>query len=85
MVAKLSGLGTFIHKNDPEHIAAIARETIAIFGAQRCLFGSNFPVEKLWTGYSDLAAAYRRALEALGPSAASAALHDTGARVYRLN
>jgi predicted TIM-barrel fold metal-dependent hydrolase len=85
MVAKLSGLGTFIHKNDPEHIAAIARETIAIFGAERCLFGSNFPVEKLWTGYSDLAAAYRRALEALGPSAASAALHDTAARVYRLN
>jgi predicted TIM-barrel fold metal-dependent hydrolase len=40
------------------------RETIEIFGAERCLFGSNFPVEKLWTGIPISLAAYRRALEA---------------------
>jgi predicted TIM-barrel fold metal-dependent hydrolase len=85
VVSKLSGLGTFIHKNDPGHIAAIVRETIAIFGATRCLFGSNFPVEKLWTGYSDLVAGYRGALAPLGEAACRAALHDTAARVYRLN
>ncbi len=85
VVTKLSGLGTFIHSNDPGHIAAIVRETIEIFGPTRCLFGSNFPVEKLWTGYSDLAAAYRRALEALGAATARAALHDNAARVYRLD
>jgi predicted TIM-barrel fold metal-dependent hydrolase len=84
VVVKLSGLGTFIHKNDPAHIAAIVRETIEIFGATRCLFGSNFPVEKLWTRYSDLIAAYRAALEPLGQAAYRAALHDTAARVYRL-
>ena len=85
VVSKLSGLGTFIHGNDPGHIAAIVRETVAIFGPTRCLFGSNFPVEKLWTRYGDLVAAYRRALEPLGEAAARAALHDTAARVYRLN
>jgi predicted TIM-barrel fold metal-dependent hydrolase len=85
MVSKLSGLGTFIHKNDPAHIAAIVRETVAIFGAERCLFGSNFPVEKLWTGYAALAAAFRAAVEPLGPAAERAALHDTAAKVYRLN
>jgi predicted TIM-barrel fold metal-dependent hydrolase len=84
VVAKLSALGTFIHKNDPNHIAAIVRETIEIFGATRCLFGSNFPVEKLWTRYSDLIAAYRSALEPLGEGVYRAALHDTAARVYRL-
>ena len=66
IVSKLSALGTFIHKNDPDHIAAIVRETIDIFGPARCLFGSNFPVEKLWTGYADLIAAYRSAIEPLG-------------------
>ena len=66
IVSKLSALGTFIHKNDPDHIAAVVRETIDIFGPTRCLFGSNFPVEKLWTGYSDLIAAYRKAIEPLG-------------------
>ena len=85
MVSKLSALGTFIHKNDPGHIAAIVKETIEIFGAERCLFGSNFPVEKLWTQYSDLIAAYRAALEPLGETVYRAALHDTAAKVYRLN
>ncbi len=84
VVSKLSGLGTFIHRNDPEHIAAIVRETIALFGPARCLFGSNFPVEKLWTRYGDLVAAYRHALDPLGERAARAALHDTAAKVYRI-
>ncbi len=85
VVSKLSALGTFIHKNDPDHIAAVVKETIAMFGADRCLFGSNFPVEKLWTGYADLIAAYRSAIEPLGEPVARAAFHDTAARVYRLN
>jgi predicted TIM-barrel fold metal-dependent hydrolase len=85
IVSKLSALGTFIHKNDPDHISAIVRDTIDIFGPTRCLFGSNFPVEKLWTGYADLIAAYRSAIEPLGEAVARAAFCDTAARVYRLN
>ena len=85
VVSKLSGLGTFIHSNDPGHIAAVVRETVELFGPTRCLFGSNFPVEKLWTQYADLVAAYRRALEPLGEATARAALHDTAMRIYRLN
>jgi predicted TIM-barrel fold metal-dependent hydrolase len=85
VVSKLSGLGTFIHRNDAEHIATIVGDTLEIFGANRCLFGSNFPIEKMWARYCDLVAAYRRALEPLGEAAARAALHDTAARIYRLN
>jgi predicted TIM-barrel fold metal-dependent hydrolase len=85
VMSKLSGLGTFIHRNDADHIATIVHDTIAIFGPTRCLFGSNFPIEKLWTRYTDLVAAYHRALEPLGEVAARAALHDTAMRVYRLN
>ena len=84
VVSKLSGLGTFIHRNDAEHIGAIVGDTLEIFGANRCLFGSNFPIEKMWTPYADLVAAYRRALAPLGEAAARAALHDTAARIYRL-
>jgi predicted TIM-barrel fold metal-dependent hydrolase len=85
VVSKLSGLGTFIHRNDAEHIGTIVSDTLEIFGANRCLFGSNFPIEKMWTRYTDLVAAYRRALAPLGEAAARAALHDTAARIYRLN
>ncbi len=49
---KLSGFGTFIHRNDPAHVAWLVSETVALFGADRCLFGSNFPIEKLWTDYA---------------------------------
>jgi predicted TIM-barrel fold metal-dependent hydrolase len=84
VVSKLSALGTFIHKNDPAHIAAVVRETIEIFEPERCLFGSNFPVEKLWTQYADLIGAYRKAIEPLGEAVARAAFHDTAARVYRI-
>ena len=84
VVTKLSALGTFIHRNDPEHIAAIVRETLQIFGPERSMFGSNFPVEKLWTNYSDLVSAYRNALAQLGEATSRAVLHDTAKRVYRL-
>jgi predicted TIM-barrel fold metal-dependent hydrolase len=81
IVSKLSGLGTFLRRNDAAHIAMIIRETLALFGPDRCLFGSNFPIEKLWTRYSDLFVAHRNAV----PEAArQAVFNDTARRVYRL-
>jgi predicted TIM-barrel fold metal-dependent hydrolase len=85
VVAKLSGLGTFLHRNDPTHIAEVVRETVSIFGADRCLFGSNFPIEKLWTRYGALVDAYRKAAEALPPEQQRAILHDTATKVYRVS
>lgn len=82
--AKLSGLGTFIHRNDPVHIAWIVRETVGMFGAGRCLFGSNFPIEKLWTDFASLAVAYRDAATAYTPREQAETLHDVAARVYRI-
>jgi predicted TIM-barrel fold metal-dependent hydrolase len=84
VVAKLSGLGTFLHRNDPKHVAYVVRETVGIFGAGRCLFGSNFPVEKLWTSYGELVAAYRDAVSAFTAKEQQAILHDTAMRVYRI-
>jgi len=84
VVSKLSGLGTFIHCNDPAHVERILHDTVALFGAERCLFGSNFPIEKLWTDYTSLVEAYRRAVSDLGTEQQRAIFHDTAARVYRL-
>jgi predicted TIM-barrel fold metal-dependent hydrolase len=84
VVSKLSGLGTFVHRNDPAHIAEVMRETVRIFGAERCLFGSNFPIEKLWTSYSALVDAYRKAASSLAETEQRAILHDTAMRVYRI-
>jgi predicted TIM-barrel fold metal-dependent hydrolase len=84
IVSKLSGLGTFIHRNDPAHVADIVAETVAIFGAERCLFGSNFPIEKLWTSYRDLINAFRTATAPLGAQEREAVFRTSAMRVYRL-
>jgi predicted TIM-barrel fold metal-dependent hydrolase len=84
VVAKLSAFGTFIHRNDPAHIAWIVGETVRLFGPDRCLFGSNFPIEKLWTAYGPLVEAHTVAAARHGEAAARAILHDTAVRVYRL-
>jgi predicted TIM-barrel fold metal-dependent hydrolase len=84
VVSKFSGLGTFLRKNDPLHIAFIVRETLKLFGPDRCLFGSNFPIEKLWTSYADLAAAHRAAIAHLSPADQLAITDGTARRVYKL-
>jgi predicted TIM-barrel fold metal-dependent hydrolase len=83
-VTKLSGLGTFIRRNDPTHIADVVSETMEIFGYQRCLFGSNYPIEKLWTSYGDLVKAYREVLSAYPEATQKAVLSDNATSVYRL-
>lgn len=81
VVSKLSGLGTFLRRNDEAHVAMIVRETLGLFGADRCLFGSNFPIEKLWTSYPALFAAHWAAVP---PGDRSAVFSSTAKRVYRL-
>ncbi|MEP3665719.1 MAG: amidohydrolase family protein, partial [Roseibium sp.] len=84
VVSKLSAFGTFIHKNDPEFIAQMVTDTEKIFGADRCMFGSNYPIEKLWTSYTELFHAFQDAASTLSKKKQSAIFNDTAARVYRL-
>lgn len=84
VVAKLSAFGTFVRRNDPALVADVVARTVAIFGSGRCLFGSNFPIEKLWTDYRALLAAHRAAVAAAAPGAERAILHDNAVRIYRL-
>lgn len=81
---KLSAQGTFIHRNDPEHIARIVSEVVALFGTRRCVFGSNFPIEKLWTDFASLMQAYRDATAPFGEEAQKALLHDNARTLYRI-
>jgi predicted TIM-barrel fold metal-dependent hydrolase len=81
---KLSGLGTFVHACREDLMRFIITETVAVFGADRCLFGSNFPIEKLWTDYATLYWTFRKAIASLGECEQAAILHDTAARLYRI-
>ncbi|MGH6989744.1 MAG: amidohydrolase family protein [Stellaceae bacterium] len=81
---KLSGLGTFTHRAALDEMKPIIRTTVDLFGADRCLWGSNFPVEKLWTSYADLIATFRAAIADFSLSDQRRILGETAARLYRL-
>jgi len=81
---KLSGLGTFVQRCDAAGVADIMHQTVEIFGAERCMFGSNFSIEKLWTSYAGLLTAHRAAAAHYSEPERRAIFHDTAARIYRL-
>lgn len=65
--------------------ARIIRDTIAIFGWQRCMFASNFPVAGLRVSYSVLLRTFARAMADLDDAARQAIWHDNALRVYRIS
>ncbi len=81
---KLSAFGTFIHKNDPSFISDMIQRSVAIFGADRCMYGSNFPIEKLWTSYAQLFEAFQTATAVLSSDQQHAIFEKTARRVYGL-
>ena len=54
------------------------------FGPDRCMFESNFPVDKIACSYTVLWNAFKRLAHDFSPSEQSALFHDTASRVYRL-
>ena len=97
VVAKLGGLlmplnGFGFHKRAaPAGSAELAEATrewylhaIDCFGPARCMFESNFPVDKVSASYRVLWNAFKRIAASFSPAEKAALFHDTAARVYRL-
>jgi predicted TIM-barrel fold metal-dependent hydrolase len=97
VVAKLGGIhmpinGFGWHKrellpNSQQLADASARyvlHTIDRFGPQRCMFESNFPVDKVSCSYLVLWNSFKRLVADFSPADKAALFHDTAARVYRL-
>ena len=55
------------------------------FGPERCMFESNFPVDKLACSYTVLWNAFKRLVHGFSASEQAALFHDTATRVYRLS
>jgi predicted TIM-barrel fold metal-dependent hydrolase len=84
VMVKISGLGTFEHECSQTNWRPVIEQTIDLFGPARCLFGSNFPIEKLWTSYAELVGVVRACLSGFADHERRAVLHDTAARLYGL-
>ena len=63
--------------------AGLLDGAIEVLGSERLTFGSNFPIEKLWTTYADVLSAHRAAVERHGGKAVADVFHDTADKVYQ--
>jgi len=82
---KISGLG---QPGKPWAIAAngpIIRDTIAIFGVERCMFASNYPVDRLCGSFQTIFAGFRSAVSERPPTEQRMLFHDNAVRIYRLH
>ena len=59
---KLSGFSMFTHSFNTQKFLQYSNSAIEIFGVQRCMLGSNFPVDKLHMSYQALLAAWQQLL-----------------------
>jgi predicted TIM-barrel fold metal-dependent hydrolase len=84
VIVKLSGLGMYDHAWTADSIRPFILEAIDIYGPGRCVFGSNFPVDRLYSGYGRLLEATRLIIAGLSRAEQQQVLHDTAARAYRL-
>ena len=58
--------------------------TIEVFGVDRCMFESNFPVDMVTCSYNVLWNSFKRLTAEYSVSEKARLFHDTAARVYRL-
>ena len=58
---------------------------IELFGANRCMFESNFPVQKRWCSYQVVWNAFKRLASGASPTEKAALFSGCAARAYRLS
>lgn len=81
---KLSGLGMVDHNWTPESIRPYILTMIDIFGPERAMFGSNFPVDSLYSTFEELFDAYDIVTADFSEAERDMLFAGTAERFYRI-
>lgn len=81
VVIKISGLGMAEPDWTPASIRPWIHGCLEAFGADRCMMGTNWPVDRLFSSYPDLVDAYVDALADLQEHERNAVLADNAERI----
>ena len=81
---KISGLGMFSNGITLPQARQVIRDVIQIFGIERTIYGSNFPLEKLHASYADFLGTYRAVLSEYPEVDQRKVFHDNAVKFYRL-
>jgi predicted TIM-barrel fold metal-dependent hydrolase len=82
IVMKISGLGMCDHRWTPDSIRPWVTACAELFGTDRCCFGTNWPVDPLFSSYPDVVDAYQECIADFSIAEQKALLHDNAARLF---
>ena len=84
MFIKVSGLNTFARQIDEPLMTHVTDTVLDMFGTDRCFYGSNFPVERMWTSFEDYTAAQKRVMAGRSDEVNGKFFHDSAKAFYRI-
>jgi len=84
LAVKISGFGFIDRAWTAESIRPRVLETIDIFGADRCMFASNFPVDGMATRYRKYWSAFEENTRDFSEADRNRLFHGNAERIYRV-
>ena len=84
VAVKISGLGVGNPGWTAESIRPLVHQTLEAFGIDRCMIGSNFPVDRLTSSYAAIFEAFRAITAELSLAERHKLFYDNAVRIYRL-
>ena len=82
--SKISGLGMTDYDWTPESIRPFVLYCIETFGVERCFFGTNWPVDSLFSSYAAIIDAYAQIIAGFSDSERQQMFAGNAERLYRL-
>lgn len=83
-LCKISGLGMRDQRWTIDSIRPWVLETIEAFGVDRCMFGSNWPVDRLFSSYPDVVDAYHQVVAEFSADEKRRLFSENARTFYRL-
>ncbi|MEQ8656675.1 MAG: amidohydrolase family protein [Hyphomicrobiales bacterium] len=81
---KVSGLGMFDRSFTAESLRPLIYETLEAFGVERCMFASNFPVDKLFSDFTTLWGQFDAISQGLSAEERALLFHRNAMAFYKL-
>lgn len=84
VICKISGLGIGDYNWTIETIRPYVETCIDLFGCDRSLFATNWPIDSLWSSYGDVINAYRKLAQGLTFTEREAMFAGNAERIYQI-
>ena len=84
VAVKISGIGVPGQAWTADSNREVVLTTIALFGVDRCMFASNFPVDSLCASFDDIFDGFAAITSAFSPDERARLFHDNAIRIYAI-